>query len=140
MQREEAKVGGRVRAWTAANGVYAGVLEAVVPRRPWRGRVRITGVIEPACVYDLTRPRPRRGFRPGDVIEVGGVNIRPLGEGEEGASYLEALERELARLEEWEARPAKDPKTAWVPAKALPFIRAAIDEERRRQGGAANDS
>jgi len=78
MQRKEALslIGERVSAWTAANGVYVGVLEEVTDRRPWRGRVRIDGVISPAVCYQDGRGF-RRGFRIGELLEVGGTNIEP---------------------------------------------------------------
>jgi hypothetical protein len=64
MNRTEAQqlIGHRVKAWTAANGVYVGELIRILtpPERPWRGVVRITGVVECAHSGD----RSRRGFRP----------------------------------------------------------------------------
>lgn len=97
MNRQEAEklVGKKVVAWTAANGYYVGELVAVLPNRPWRGRVRITGVLDCATPWEIGRLKQRRGFRPGEEVEVGGVNIKPAKPGEEGVSYLECLESRL---------------------------------------------
>jgi hypothetical protein len=61
-------VGARVSAWTSANGVYAGVLEEVVvlKGRPWRGRVRIDGVLRVAQHFEIDRGvcRAAQMFRP----------------------------------------------------------------------------
>ena len=86
MNRAEALtlVGTRVMAWTAANGVYVGELIEVTTHRP-------------AQAFEFNRSRPRRGFRPGETIEVGGVNIEPSEEA--GLSYCEALRRDLASVE-----------------------------------------
>jgi hypothetical protein len=78
MTRSEAEklIGSRVQAWTSMNGVYCGMLEEVIPSRPWRGVVRIDGILSPPVTFEFGR-RPRRGFRVGETIEVGGVNISP---------------------------------------------------------------
>lgn len=136
MKRKEAEklIGTRVEAWTSMNGSYIGTLEEVFGS-PWRGRVRITGVVKPAVVYDLTRrgSPQRRGFRPGQVIEVGGMSIKPTEE--EGASYLEALRRELEIFEKWNARDNVNPKDrGWLPF-AIKNLKAAIGAEERREAG-----
>ena len=85
----QARIGQRVSAWTASSGVYVGTLAEVISEkgRPWRGRVRITGVLEVACHWQIGCSGPiRKGFRPGDEIEVGGVNIKPTTQGR-GLSY-----------------------------------------------------
>jgi len=89
----ESWLGTRVKVWTSANGHYVGILEALTASAPWRGRVRITGTLKAACVFELGHA-PRAGFRPGDVLEAGSVSIQPTTE--EGVSYLTALETELA--------------------------------------------
>jgi hypothetical protein len=131
MRRKEAEklIGGRVFVWTSLNGEYVGVLEEVFAS-PWRGRVRITGVIKPAVVHDLTRPddRQRRGFRPGDLIEAGGVSIKPTEL--EGTSYLEALRGELTAFGEMAARPGGARAGSWL-AVAIKNLGAAIAEEER---------
>lgn len=86
-QAAQALIGTRVEAWTAANGIYVGTL-VEVRGSPWRGTVEIDGVLRPAD-FEYGRPRPRRGFRPGERLEVGGINIRPTTE--RGISYLSAL-------------------------------------------------
>ncbi len=91
----EALVGQKVSAWTSMNGEYVGVLTAV-GGRPWRGTVEITSVLRPAAVEFSRGDRQRRGFRPGESIEVGGSSIRQ-GVGE-GVSYLEALRESLRIL------------------------------------------
>ena len=107
MNRKEAEryVGRPVRAWTAANGVYVGILERVVakPGRPWRGVVRVTGILKPAHHFEWRGGACRRGFRVGETLEAGGVNITPTDE-TGMASYLEALERERAKVAAWLAR------------------------------------
>ena len=72
----QALVGRRVSVWTGASGTYVGVLEQVLPTRPWRGRVRIDGITAPAVCYEAGRPY-RRGFRVGEEIVAGGTNIEP---------------------------------------------------------------
>lgn len=96
-QAAEALVGSRVQAWTAANGIYIGTLVGVTNGKPWRGRVLIDGVCSPAQAFEIGRSKPRRGFRPGETIEVGGTNIKPTDE--RGLSYEEAVAGDLARLE-----------------------------------------
>lgn len=132
MRRKDAEklIGERVQVWTAMNGIYTGVLEEVFAS-PWRGRVRVTGAIKPAVVYDLTRPndRQRRGFRPGDVIEAGGSSIKPTEL--EGASYLEALRAELSSFEAMAARGRAMKGAAWLPV-AIDNLRAAVAAEEAK--------
>ncbi len=144
MRRQEAErlIGTRVEAWTAMNGIYVGTLEEVFGS-PWRGRVRITGVLKPAVVYDLTRghqfARQRRGFRPGQMIEVGNSSIKPTEA--PGESYLAALQRELRYFKEWQARPFVDPKDArWLPI-AIDNLRQAVaaEEQKEASSGAAGE-
>jgi len=85
-------IGTQVRAWTAMNGYYVGELVEIFGS-PWRGKVRITGVLKPAAFETARGNRQRRGMRPGDEIEVGGTNIAPIDA--PGTSYLEALVEEL---------------------------------------------
>lgn len=95
MNRDQARVylGKRVSAWTAVNGTYVGTLLVIIHTRPWRGVVEITGVDDVALPFEYGRKTQRRGFRPGELLEVGGVNIEPTTYA--GTSYLHALEREL---------------------------------------------
>lgn len=83
------------------NGSYTGVLVEVKtsPGRPWRGVVKVDGVLEAAAYETMRGVRQRSGFRPGDEIEVGGINIQLSGL--DGTSYLEALTDDLAKLERW---------------------------------------
>ena len=89
-------IGTTVDAWTACNGQYVGVLEEVLtPQgRPWRGKVRITGVLKPADMFDKNVV-DRRGFREGEIIEVGGTSISPTDK--VGTTYLDALRFTLAQ-------------------------------------------
>jgi hypothetical protein len=102
MKRSEAEklMGTRVEAWTSLNGIYCGVLEAIVPtqRRPWRGVVRIDGILSAPVTYEAGR-RPRRGFRVGETIEVGGVNISPT-DAVGATDYLALLQAEAERFRE----------------------------------------
>lgn len=127
MYREDAKklIGQKVEVWTACNGTYVGVLEDIIPSRPWRGSVKITGVLSAAHQED----HPRQGFRPGDTISVGGVNIKPTNK--EGTTYLEALERYLAVSRSWAAQ--ENRKDIWCPLKVIPILEKQIEEERMRQ-------
>jgi hypothetical protein len=51
MKKREAEhlIGHQVTAWTAANGIYVGILQSI-HSSPWRGTVKITGVLKPATV------------------------------------------------------------------------------------------
>lgn len=102
MRKQEAAklVGKPVRAHTALNGTYEGVMEELLTTRPWRAKVRITGVAGPAaCTWDRAGNQ-RWGYRVGEVIEVGGANVEPIEEATD-RTYLDALEAQLAN---WEAR------------------------------------
>lgn len=104
MNRKEAEklIGTHVSAWTAANGCYVGTLIEVTNNKPWRGKVKITGVTQIATPYEVGRRFQRKGFRPGDVIEVGGMNIKPTTV--TGISYLDGLRSELSRYEDYKKR------------------------------------
>jgi hypothetical protein len=56
-------------------------------------------------VFEIGRYPMRRGFRPGEVIEVGGVSIKPTSE--TGSSYRDALEAELKTIQEYLAHPTQ---------------------------------
>lgn len=104
MNRNEAEklIGTRVSALTPMNGLYVGVLLAVVTPtgRRWRGLVRIDGVLDVACHYDLKRGMAvRRGFRSGEDVEVSGSGISPCDL--VGVSYREALEVSIAKQLNW---------------------------------------
>lgn len=138
MKRAEAEalLNQPVVAWTAANGVYVGTLQEVLPTRPWRARVLVSGVLEPAQHFE-NGGACRRGFRPGEALEVGNTSLKPVS-AETGAvqDYLEVLRREQAvHQTRYEARP--EDRYAWVNkgfADALTLAIAA--EERRLQGQA----
>lgn len=117
-------IGTRVRAWTAMNGVYVGELIEVFGR-PWRGKVRVLATLEPASLVEpRLRRHQRRGFRPGDEIEVGGANISPTEA--EGGSYLEALERDAEQLRAW----LSGPRVEWWMESNLRHREAQIAAEK----------
>jgi hypothetical protein len=137
MRRPDAlkMIGRKVQAWTAANGVYVGYLEEVTNSRPWRAKVRITGVLKVPTLFEFGRLRPdqkylRNGFRPGDLIEVGGCNCHPSDE--YGKSYLTALLDEKKTFEGYLKMYPKrgEAVPAWV-TKTLPCIEAAIQDEMK---------
>jgi len=93
VNRKEAQllVGKSVSAWTAMNGVYVGRLVSI-SGSPWRGTVAITGVVQPVAIELSRGDRQRKGFRPGDTIEVGGSSIQPVENDFVGhRTYLDAL-------------------------------------------------
>lgn len=125
----EAAIGSHVSAWTAVNGQYVGTLVEVIPRRPWRGVVKITGVLEAASVVDRV---PRKGFRPGELIEVGGQSIKPTTE--QGISYLEAMERSLAQIKKWVEEAEQNTnrsKDLWWAKPASELMRKQIELEKQ---------
>jgi hypothetical protein len=130
MTRQEAEklIGSRVEAWTAANGVYVGELVRVVPRRPWRGVVRITGVLRAATAWEVRRVRQRRGFRTGEEIEVGGVNIKPTEA--TGTTYLEVLRADLADLKRYQEQPGLA-RGWWLKPSIEAREREIVEEEAR---------
>lgn len=127
-QEAEALVGRPVMAWTAANGIYVGELTQIWGS-PWRGSVRITGVVEPAQHFERGG-LCRRGFRPGEVIEVGNSSIRPaLDAGH--PTYLAAIEARLA----WHAAElAKYPpgQYSWLHDVMPRALEAAAAAEKNR--------
>ncbi len=122
-----------VRVWTAANGEYVGELLEVF-RTPWRGKVRITGILAEAQHYERGGVC-RRGFRVGELIEAGNSSIRPAAELTGETDYLIILDRAIAKCETG-MQSAVSSKSSWVyPAfhKALLVARAA--EVRRQETG-----
>ncbi len=126
MNRRDAEklIGSQVKAWTAMNGEYVGVLEEVFGS-PWRARVRVSGVVKPACHFENGHVC-RRGFRPGDTLEVGGVSIKPW-EGA-GTSYADALVAAIAQAQGWLAR---DPESRYaaVTRRTIEAYQAVLDME-----------
>lgn len=134
MKRKEAEalVGSRVSAWTSANGCYVGTLIEVYGS-PWRGKVRITGTTKVAVPFEAGRATQRRGFREGDVIEVGGSNVKPTDE--EGVTYLQALRGELAVYEGYLARLASGKmreSDRWWVQRGFEEISKQIERENQR--------
>jgi hypothetical protein len=134
MKRKDAEklIGTMVTAWTSMNGEYVGILREV-KGSPWRAVVEITGVTAPAVTFEVGRAFQRRGKRPGEMIEVGGVCCKPA-VNVMGASYLETLQGQLAQFTEWNARPDKNPKDGWLP-RAICDVKRAIDTEMSRLAG-----
>lgn len=129
-QEAHRRIGESVTAWTAMNGVYAGILVELtnIPiGKPWRGKILITGVYEPACPFDSTRSgRQRRGMRPGHTIEVGGCNIQPSRE--LSGTYREALQAELVKFQGFrENDHLRDAR--WV-TRSIEELLARIEEEQ----------
>lgn len=139
MKRTEAEslIGSQVRAWTAMNGDYTGVLESV-HGSPWRGVVRITGILKVA--QHLERGAPcRRGFRVGETIEVGGSSISAWTGSEQGrqgveTDYLAALLKERAHWEE-RVEPLQGSRNAWLAPALVAALGVVIEAERRRLQG-----
>jgi hypothetical protein len=125
MTRAEAEllIGHRVVAWTAMNGEYTGTLVQVLPNRPWRGVVLIDGVLTPPA-FEFGRSY-RRGFRPGDRLEVGGANIKPTTA--QGGAFVEALRAMIVTMERWAENPAY--AHLRVPAAAIAPMREALAKE-----------
>lgn len=130
----QALLGSQVEAWTAANGTYVGELVEVLPTRPWRAKVRVAGVLRAAQHYELSGGVCRRGFRAGEVIEVGSSSVKPAPDAV-GTDYMSALQQALGDSERWYAA---DPQGQHAyahkgNAEALRLVIAA--ELRRLQTG-----
>lgn len=95
MKKEEAKklLNTRVLAKTPMRGSYVGNLIEVVENRPWRGKVKITGVVDYPVLQEGAMRSHRKCKEIGDIIEVGGVNIEPTTE--TGYSPKEALRKKI---------------------------------------------
>lgn len=115
------------------NGIYLGTLDRIVTEkgRPWRGVVKISEVAQVAQHFEMGQVC-RRGFRPGEEIEVGGVNISPAPEGHGLPTYAGALEGIIANLQESLRR---DPTSrhAWASEGMLRACRAILAAERKRE-------
>jgi hypothetical protein len=133
MKRAEAikLICSQVQAWTAMNGIYVGTLEEVCGS-PWRGVVLINGVIEPACAWSVDRVRPRRGFRPGDRIKVGGLNISPTDE--QGITYAEALRRQKEKFAGFLSGTTMREKDKWWLPPTIKALEILIEQEAERAG------
>jgi hypothetical protein len=69
----QALVGQKVTGWSPTWGVYAGTLVEVLPRRPWRGKVRIEAVLAYPC--QIGEGLGRLPFKEGDIKEFGHSSI-----------------------------------------------------------------
>jgi hypothetical protein len=137
MKRSDAikLVGTQVMAWTAMNGEYVGTLVEVSEDKPWRGLVLITGVLAPAA-FELSRSdRQRKGFRPGNTIEVGGSSIRSTEA--LGKTYMEALRDQLAQFEHFQRNAQQEYKHTGTPSpgsyiwpRAILSVKRMIQEEK----------
>lgn len=117
----------RVSVWTAANGVYVGVLKEVFGS-PWRGKVLIDGVLELATHFE-NGAVCRRGFRPGETIEAGGSSIRPAEAA--GQDYEAALVQAIAQHREQLARDPEG-RYAWMHKGYADAQEVVLETERRR--------
>jgi hypothetical protein len=88
-------VGHRVRVGMGADGIYVGEFLELQGSHPWHGRVRITGVLRPAQYFNAGS-ECRRGYRPGEFLDVGNGVVDPTIEAGHG-TYLEALSAELGQ-------------------------------------------
>lgn len=125
----EALLGKKVRAWTAANGEYVGTLVKVAGS-PWRGTVEISGVLKPAQHFERGAV-VRRGFRVGDLIEVGHTSVRPT-EAVGHSTYLAALEEELGDYRQILQR-GPGSKDVWWVEGGIRALTAVIEAERHRE-------
>ncbi|WP_157639952.1 hypothetical protein [Burkholderia ubonensis] len=94
MNKSEAHklIGRRVRVCLGPDGLYVGELLEITGS-PWRGRVRITGVLEPAQHLDQGIAC-RRGYRPGEFVDVSHATVRPaMTSGH--STYLAAVQAQL---------------------------------------------
>lgn len=136
MNRAEASqaIGKRVRAWTAANGVYVGTLREVRARQgaPWRGVVLVEGILEVAVHFERGG-FCRRGYRPGETLEVGGQSITLTTEGG-FKTYEEALlgHIEFIRQAIERGKKGRESETMLLIGKGS---QAALKAERVRQAG-----
>jgi len=143
MNRKQAEklIGTRVHAWTSANGEYVGELVQVKPGAKWRGVVRIDGIMVPPVTFEFGRRYPRRGFRVGELIEVGHSSITPT-EAYGVTDYLSILEGQAAdfrqKHEDYLAGKFGNPNDpvcvqnyAWYAAGAK-MVEQAIEIERQR--------
>lgn len=135
MKRDEALrlVGRQVGVWTAANGKYNTTVVEILPRSPWRARVRVTTIAEPAQHFERGQAC-RRGFRVGEELEVGHSSV--LEQPYEGAveDYAQACERQAERFEDMYRRYPNGPN-AWVMRGYSRALRAAAQAELHRLAG-----
>lgn len=85
-------VGRRVRIGMGAEGVYVGVL-LDLEGNPWRGRIRVTGVLEPAQ-HLQDGMVCRRGYRPGEYLAPDAGTVTPTQE----VGYRSYVDAVSARL------------------------------------------
>lgn len=128
-KQADALVGQSVRAWTAANGIYVGTLVSV-SGSPWRGQVRVTGIIEPAQHFERGA-LCRRGFRYGETIEVGHSSITPC-QDPGRIDYVDAL---IARKEKLRAMAQHSARYSGLLFHCAWAIDIAIAAEHRRLAG-----
>lgn len=111
-----ALVGQKVTGWSPTWGVYAGTLVEVLPRRPWRGKIRIEAVLAYPC--QIGSPLGRLPFAEGTVKEFGHSSIDRIppelvaqSSLSYGDSLRQALEAAIATMQrhiEW-AKPLDRP-------------------------------
>lgn len=109
-------VGQKVTGWSPTWGVYAGTLVDILPRRPWRGKIRVEAVLAYPC--QIGSPLGRLPFAEGTVKEFGHSSIEPIppelvaqSSLSYGDSLRQALEAAIATMQrhiEW-AKPLNRP-------------------------------
>ena len=119
MKRTEIEqyIGKRVSAWTAMNGSYSGILIRLLPCKPWRGIVKIDGVLECWCCYQAGRGKQRRGLVLGQEYEFGNSSIKP--DERKGHSKVDALRQEIASCKDWLNRPESKHAPHYVAKKII---------------------
>lgn len=134
MKRAEAEalLGKTVTAWTSVNGRYLGTLVEILPFKPWRGKILVTGVLEVAAPFEVGRwtpESPRMGFRPGRVIEVGHSSV--YGAPTDGAACRDYVDLVTELADNWQASREKDlasgHSSRWI------IMPQMIQAARRRQ-------
>ncbi|KVP65635.1 hypothetical protein WJ96_04510 [Burkholderia ubonensis] len=121
-------IGRNVRVWLGAEGVYVGELLELTGS-PWRGRVRVTGVLEPAQHLDHGVVC-RRGHRPGEFIDVSHATVCPAKKSGH-SSYLSAVQAQL-NLHMGSHSGYQTSRHAWVNEAFGRALRAVLVAEERR--------
>jgi hypothetical protein len=124
----EALIGKLVTAWTAWRGTYVGELVEVLPTRPWRGKIRVV------CIGELPAGEFARLIPAGEILEVGGVNIKPfegtvLSWDESAIDLLAGLERFVS---DWERRSAEATQHMRGEASGIAYAKRCLDNVRRQ--------
>ena len=98
LQRRDAEkhLGRKVRYGTDFDGIYVGILRAVIgdPGKPWVGYVEITGVLSPAQHWHHTgKVKTKIPYDVGQKVEVKGTKLSITDT--EGTDYKKAIELQI---------------------------------------------